>query len=243
MAIARTLTKNVISTFIIRFDLDKRPSIDFLSIVDKLKVLFPKYETQVHPHFNVNLDNHTINSQDEIKYRFRFEEGFYLVLSPIERIISFESNHYTDKSIYESKLLSLIGVLKEVCGDDLCAMRIGMRYVNDFPCSKSNGIPLALKQAETKYLKEALLSKQSLSRIVVVEEYSYEDCKVRVQFGIVNKFYPSVITRKDLVLDIDVFSDGLRSISEWDRVIEDFNHTAFDVFVSYIREDCLESLK
>lgn len=77
----------------------------------------------------------------------------------------------------------------------------------------------------------------------MIQEFQHEDCMARVQFGVFNKFYPSIIANYDITLDIDVYCSGLIPIDSWNESIKRYNHLAYDTFISYIRDKYLESLR
>jgi len=76
-----------------------------------------------------------------------------------------------------------------------------------------------------------------------MEEYNNEGMKMRFQYGIPNKFYPSVITVFDLVLDIDSFIESESSVNEWEGIISKLNHAAYGKFVKEINPNYIEDLK
>ena len=85
--------------------------------------------------------------------------------------------------------------------------------------------------------------REGIARSMIVHEYQQGDHLVRVQYGIPNRFYPSVIKNYDIVLDIDVYSGGQQSIDTWEESITQFNHQAYNMFISYIKESFLNTLK
>lgn len=127
-------------------------------------------------------------------------------------------------------------------GDQVTARRIGLRYVNSFPCAKVTDVRKVLNLTYGATVSSILKSEQ-LTRAIVLEEYQHEDCYARVQYGIPNKFYPSLIKSLDLLLDIDVFQAGAQFITDWAESVKVCNHKAFEVFRLFIKEDYLGKLK
>ena len=78
---------------------------------------------------------------------------------------------------------------------------------------------------------------------MMVHEFQNDSHRVKVQYGIPNRFYPSVITNIDLVLDIDVFAQGVLAIDEWNEVIKECNHSAYNMFCKYMKNTYIESMK
>lgn len=239
----RTLSRNKISTFIMRIDLDMNSNLDYEVVNEKLRGFFPNVQTQIVTNVNINLDNDSIEKVPAKKFIYSIEDRVKLELSPIDKAIIFSSGYYTTKEIYEERLRLIVEVLTEVSNNQLNSRRIGMRYINSFPSIKDSLLPSVLNSSETKILKESLSKKDNLSRIIMVDEYFKGDYRTRVQYGIPNKFYPNVITIQDIILDIDVYTAGLRSVNNWFGIIEDLNHAAYDTFLSYVREDVIESLR
>ena len=118
-----------------------------------------------------------------------------------------------------------------------------MRFINTFPSNKDGNLPTVLNSPETKFLKDALAKKSDLSRLIIVDEYLKDDYRIRVQYGVPNKFYPNKISSQDIILDIDVYSEGLQPIENWCDNVSNYNHAAFDTFKGYVRSDIIDSLR
>lgn len=239
----RTLTKNKVSTFIIRIDLDMNSDLDYNGISEDLGIVFPNYQTQISPHFNVNLDNGSIEKVEVKKFLYFIEKNVRVEVAPIEKSIVFSSNYYTTNDLYKERLRQIVEILIAKTGGSLKARRIGMRFINTFPSNKDGGIPSVLNAPETKILKDSLAKKNDLSRLIVVDEYLKEDYRIRVQYGVPNKLYPNKIGTQDIILDIDVYSEGLRPVENWCEIISDYNHAAYDTFMGYVRNDVIEDLR
>lgn len=151
--------------------------------------------------------------------------------------------NYKDNSAYKAILSRIIEVIQEEYPDkSISARRIGMRYINNFPCTKIADISKILNISEARAIKE-IAGKNQLARAMLVHEYQMEDNMVRIQLGIPNRFYPSIIRNYDIVLDIDVYSTGLQSIDLWNEKIRSFNHQAYDHFVNYVKETYRQGMK
>lgn len=88
-----------------------------------------------------------------------------------------------------------------------------------------------------------MANEPELSRIIGVEEYNNDGYKLRFQYGIPNKFYPSVMTVYDLIMDIDSYIESTSTISEWEQIIVNLNHAAYRKFINEINENYLKELK
>lgn len=158
----RTLTKNKISSFIIRIDIDMSGKLDYNKINERLLQLFPNQEIQIMPHFNVNLDNVTIERAETKKFIFKLEDRVRLEISPIDKAIIFTSGYYTTNDIYKERIEKIIDVFAEITERKLNSRRIGMRYINTFSSVKDGNLPGVLNLSETKILKESLSKKKRL---------------------------------------------------------------------------------
>lgn len=239
----RTLTKNKVSTFIIRIDLDMASVLDYNEISEALGQLFPNRQTQILPHFNVNLDNGSIEKVETKKYLYLIQPNVKLEISPVDKGIIFSSTYYTTNDLYKERLKQIVEIFSARTGGELKARRIGMRFINTFPSIKDGNLPNVLNAPETKILKESLAKKSDLSRLIIVDEYLKEDYRIRVQYGVPNKFYPNKISSQDIILDIDVYSEGLQLIGNWCDIVSNYNHAAFDTFTSYVRGEIIDSLR
>ena len=78
---------------------------------------------------------------------------------------------------------------------------------------------------------------------MIVHEFQCDSLMKRVQYGIPNRFYPSIISNYDLVLDIDVYSGGSMGLDVWDDNIREYNHAAYDTFLSYTKDSLIDTLR
>jgi uncharacterized protein (TIGR04255 family) len=163
-------------------------------------------------------------------------------LNTSQKTISFESNSYIDNSVYVDRLAAIIEKINNQGILGLMSSRIGMRFINLFPCEKKENIKKILQKPNDKAIIDSL-AKVNLNRSVFVEQYNNGNYFVRVQYGIFNKFYPAVIRNLDVTLDIDVYYGGLRPIAEWTEDIRTYNHAAFDKFKEYVEPSYIETMQ
>jgi len=238
---SKTLTKNKISHFFLRIDLQENIKIDFKMLANNLKDKYLSFKTETCHNYNLDLNNIQVTEQLFETFIFDGGEGTLLKLSPREKSIVLESKHYKDNSIYKDRVLEIIKCLEEQL-PDIKARRIGMRYINNFPCIKKTDINKIFETSKARGINDSL-KKSNITRAIILEEFQEEEHYVCVQFGIPNKFYPSVITCYDLLLDIDVYNSGLQNIENWEDSIKEYNHAAFEVFTNYIKETYITSIK
>lgn len=236
-----TLRNNKIVQFILRIDLDQNIKIDYGLLA---QTLLPEYSTsKIEVIHNTNLD---VISGDISKKDFNLyvllSDDITLKIDSFNKSIIFEANHYINKSIYQSRITRITEVLQMIVDGDILARRIGMRFVNVFPCNKMDDIGKIYNVDESRSIRNSL-KKNQISRSVFVNEFQLDGFRIRVQYGVPNKYYPAIITNYDLVLDIDVYSDGLQEIEYWENSISDFNHAAFEMFSEYTKESFRNSMQ
>ncbi len=214
---------------------------DFKGLAEELSGDYGSMRTELHVNYQVDMDKVQVNKEEFLTYILGKAPNVTLQLNCFERSIVLMSSHYNDNSIYKDRIHKVITLLKEF-NSDLAASRIGMRYINKFSCSKAADIGKYLITPETNSIKDTL-KRSNVCRAILVHEYQHGDYQVRVQCGVPNKFYPSVITNYELVLDIDVYGGGSQPIDRWEDSIRDYNHGAYDYFVKYIKPSLLAEMK
>lgn len=237
----RTLTKNKISQFILRIDLAPDSLIDFGILADKLKNDYGSLKTELKVNFNVNVQTAEVKREHFLTYILGDAPGVTLKLDSFEKAIIFMSLQYSDNTIYKDRLSNIVKCI-EGQTPEAKAQRIGLRYINKFACPKIADISKILNPSESKSIKDSL-NNDGIARTMIVHEYQSVSHMRRVQCGIPNKFYPSIISNYDLVLDIDVYSGGIMNIETWEENVSEYNHAAYDTFISYTKDTFVESLK
>lgn len=240
----KTLTKNSIKSFILRIDLIKTSDLDFSKIVSEMSKYFDRTEKRQISNFSINFTEGSskITQQESFDFVLTSESKVLaMTFSETQTAFWIESGHYKDNSLYKSIINQTIEVINGICSE-IESKRIGLRYVNEFKCEKIKNISAIYGKRLASILR-SMINGDSQSRIIGMEEYNYEDYKLRVQYGIPNKFYPSVISVFDLLLDIDSYVDRTNSVEEWNEVIAKLNHSAYDQFIKEINQKYLESIK
>ena len=238
----QTLPKNKITQFILRIDLPKDCILDFRRLALDLKDDYVRFVENTEHNVHLDFDRHSVTERDFINYVLHADNGVQLLLNTSQKIISFESNSYIDNSVYVDRLSLIIEKINNQGILDLMSSRIGMRFINSFPCDKKEGIKKILQKPNDKAIIDSL-AKTNLNRSVFVEQYNNGDYFVRVQYGIFNKFYPAVIRNLDITLDIDVYYGGLTPIADWTEKIRSYNHAAFDKFKEYVKPSYIATMQ
>ena len=87
-------------------------------------------------------------------------------IDSFEKSIFIESLLYENNSAYEKSLTNIINALKNI-DPNICSRRIGMRYVNNFPCSKLADVSKILNASDAKAIKEDA-GKDNIARAMIV---------------------------------------------------------------------------
>ena len=240
MSNERTLKKNKVSQFILRIDFSPSSDLDYNKLAQSLRANYQLYKTELHTNYNVNVNTTEIKKEDYVCHVLENAHALSLRIDAFERNVCFTSLQYSDNSIYKEHVEELILAIKEQ-KRDFSSVRIGMRFINKFTCATKNEINKILCSADAKAIKDSL-DRRCIARCMMVHEFQNNSHRIKVQYGVPNKFYPSVITNIDLVLDIDVFAIGLLAIDEWTEVIRECNHSAYDTFCKYIKTSYIESM-
>ena len=206
---SRTLLNNKIDQFILRIDLTQTPNVDFKQLAEKLTAEYGDARTELHVNYHVDMQKVEVKKEEFLKYILGTAPEITLTLDCFEKSIVLDSSHYDNNSVYKQRLAKIVELIKEM-QPEAAAQRIGMRYINKFQCLKMSEISKYLNTSESSSIKNTL-KQEKISRAMLVHEYQYGDYQARVQCGIPNKYYPSVISNYELVLDIDVSGSFLIS--------------------------------
>lgn len=240
----RQLSKNSIDIFILKFDLLLDKQFDYGIFINAISKHFDRTEKRMQTNFEVKFtsDKSELNKVEDFDYVLTNDEKrFSMTFSKIQNSFWFETRNYINRDTY---IPLLTEVLKEAqsLGLNLIARRIGMRFINKFNCLNPKSISKIFNSDISKNLKHRL-NQNNLSRIICQEEFNNETCKIRVQYGIPNKFYPAILNNYDLLLDIDSYIDTTQELNLWTEAIEALNHCAYNAFLDNINPTFINSLK
>lgn len=240
-----TLAKNEIKSFILKVDLLNNDELDIAKIAEKMSEHFDRTEKKQINRFSINFTKGSseVTQGDTFDYVLVSEENsISMTFSEIQCSFWLESNHYKDNSLYKGIMSKVAEVIDSVCGE-VKSKRIGLRYINEFKCKTKRNISKFYGKRLSSLVRAMIKEEDMQSRVIGMEEYNNDGFKMRFQYGIPNKFYPSVIGVFDLVLDIDSFVESESSVDEWEEVISTLNHAAYEKFVKEINPRYLEDLK
>lgn len=240
----RILIKNFIKKFILRVDLIKTEQLNIPEIAARMSNYFDRLEKRQISGFAVNFTKGSseVLKQDAFDYVLISEmNSISLTVSEAQNAFWIESNYYKNNTVYKDIINKIVNVINDICGK-IESKRIGMRYINEFTCDKPKNIGHIYGKRLTSIVKH-MINDSSQSQIIGVEIYNKDGYKLRLQYGIPNKFYPANIKVYDLIMDIDSFIESRLNIQEWEDVIKNLNHAAYEQFVKEINPKYLEELK
>jgi len=240
----RQLSKNSLDLFILRFDLVQNGEINFDLWLSDISKHFDRTEKRLHTNFEVNFttDKSEVNKVESYDYVLtKDKENYSMTFSKSQNAFWFETTNYINRDTYANVVSELIKSA-EKNKIKLSTRRIGMRFINNFNCNNPKQISKIFIPDIAKILVQRL-KQNNISRIICQEEFNFDTCKVRVQYGIPNKFYPAVVNNYDLLLDIDSYDDKIQELENLNETIKGINHCAYNAFVSNINSSFLNSLK
>ena len=239
----RMLSKNPIELFILKFELMKLTEGDIQKIITKISNLFARVEKKTQTNFEIKFttDISEINKSEVFDYVLINEiDRFSLTFSSTQKAFWFETNYYIDNRTYNELIKHLI-IAFDSADIDLTSKRIGMRYINKIKCEKIKDIKKYFNNDISKNLSSRAAN-SNISRLIIQEEFTYDDLKTRIQYGIPNKFYPAVLNNYDLLLDIDSFDISVLTYKDWENTLLTLNHASYTAFVSFINPRYLQNL-
>jgi uncharacterized protein (TIGR04255 family) len=239
-----TLTKNALKQFILRIDFGILENSLIANIVNIIAPSFDRIEKRIIQGIKFKIDPQSTEVQKNETHDIicvSDVNGMTLTFSERDGSITFESNKYKDKDTYLGVLNSLIeafGTL-DYAGN---SRRIGMRFINEFVCDKKSQITKILDKRLANTIR-GMLSSDTTSRVIAMEEGTTQEYKSRAQYGIVNKFYPEPIGVYDLILDLDFYIDAPTPHNDFGEAAKTLNKAAFYLFKACINPSYLEKLK
>lgn len=234
----RVLTRNAIKRFILRVDFIPNSLLDVSKIAESMSKHFDRIEKRQINNFTVSFTkgNSEMSENKSFDYVLMSEKTtISMTISEVQNAFWLESSQYLNRLVYQNIVAELITVVSSF-PPNIEAKRIGMRYVNEFKCEKSKDISRIFGKRLSAVTKN-MLKPSSQSRVIAIEEYNNDDLKLRVQYGVMNKFYPARITVNDLILDIDSYAEVSSKPQDWQATIANLNHSAHKFFLLEMNEN------
>ena len=240
----KTLNKNGIKNFVLKVDLIKNDDLDLGKIAEKMSQYFDRTEKRQVSNFTINFTNvdSELSKISAFDYVLVSEPtNVAMTFSEIQNSFWLEATNYKNNVVYKDLIRKVSAVIKSL-GEEVEAKRIGMRYINEFECKKASDISRIFGKRLSSILK-TILKENNQIRAIGMEEYSNEELKLRLQYGVPNKFYPSSITTYDLLLDIDSYTESNYNVNDWESIISKLNHSAYELFLKEMNEIFIGQLK
>ena len=240
----RTFNKNLIKSFILRVDLLPNKNLNLVNIAESMMNNFDRIEKRQVKNFTVSFtqDKSEVGRGESFDIVLVSEKhSMSMTFSEVQNSFWIQSSQYKNNSVYKGIIKEVIKEISEIDANTNIR-RIGLRYVNEFSCDKILNIGRIYGKRIATIVK-AMMREVNQTRVVGVEEYNNEGNKLRLQFGILNKFYPSIITVYNLLLDIDSYTEATIAINESEEIISELNHAAYAVFMKEMNTKYLEKLK
>lgn len=241
----KTLNKNEIKNFILKVDLIDNDQFSIAKIAEKMSQYFEITEKKQIDRYLINFTKGSseLTRRDTFNYvLLSYEKSISMTFSETECAFWLETDKYKDNSMYKEIISNVVNVIGSNF-DKVFSKRIGLRYINEFKCEKKKNISKIYGKRLSSLVRSMTIEDDMQSRVIGVEEYNNDGFKMRFQYGIPNKFYPSVINSFDLVLDIDSFIESESKVNEWEEAISTLNHAAYEKFIKEINPKYLEDLK
>lgn len=240
-----TLHKNLVKNFILRIDLIKTEENTMFKIANAMSKYFDRIEKRQLSNFEIEVTTaeSKIRQNDKFDYVLVSESrNLNMTFSEVQDAFWIESNQYKNNSIYKEIIECAVNEIK-LHTNSVESKRLGLRYINEFRCERKKDIGKIYGKRLSSIVKNMSQGSDNKSRIIGVEEWNCDGLKTRIQYGIVNKFYPSVITLWDLLLDIDSFIESTHDINECSGVIRELNHNAYEKFMAEMNPKFIESIR
>ena len=186
---SKTLLNNKIDQFILRIDLTPDAMVDFKQLAEKLTSDYGDARTELHVNYNIDMQKVEVKKEEFLKYIMGKAPQITLTLDSFERSIVLESNHYDNNSVYKQRLSKIIALIKEMQPES-SALRIGMRYINKFPCLKSSEISKYFNSNRHPLYGKVLMDQCISNKLT----YSHlRICGNKFSYSSINAFRPCIL--------------------------------------------------
>ena len=205
-------------------------------IIDKIQERF-KYLEPIQTINNTNIfydettNNLQANKEELKRYVFHTVDGSAdLIIDPVSIVINY------NKYINSEDLKKNIEVLNSII-PQITVNRVGLRYVNYFENNKLGSIDWE------KYISEDLLKtikydyETKVLQAINVVDLKYEECVLKIQYGLHNQNFPSDRIKDAFVLDFDASSNEITSRDNVSDIAIKWNGIIENLFEKAIKDD------
>jgi len=238
--------KNYIKEVVARLDFlnnqeefDSNLPVEFL---DNIKKRFPIAETSSGIINNIHLDKNNISKTQE-----SFKEWIFHGINRDKSIkvsskyIIVSLKKYFNKDDFINDFTTPIDLLLKK--PSIQVQRTGIRFINIFDdiIHEYSDIadyfsPMISSSFTTLY------NPNYCSRNILITEYLINDIKLRMQSGIFNPNFPSVIKKKDFIIDVDAFIDFPHVISDVSGFLNTIHEQIQNIFEACISDSLRRKL-
>lgn len=155
---------------------------------------------------------------------------------------------YQSFEILKKQFFDIVAALAKVY-NDIKFNRIGLRYIDQIDLINDRTSRKNWHTYWSKYINSSLTSglafldnDEKMSRYLNSIEMNYGDFMLHFQYGISNPDYPASNKKQIFILDTDVYSIGLYSISDVTTVIGQYHEVAKDWFERSIKDNLREKM-
>jgi uncharacterized protein (TIGR04255 family) len=146
---------------------------------------------------------------------------------------------YTQYESYAALRREFTEVLDTIASavKDLQPSRLGLRYVNSF--SFNEGDPFTWSEYFNPRMLEFIdlfPDRHRLARALSIMELNMDDFNVRLQYGLHNPDFPASIRRRNFVVDLDAYGQGLFDARDIPTTFDKYHNVVEEVFESCIAD-------
>lgn len=208
-----------------------------IEAVADIKKRFPIAEQGIAFQQDIKLDQQGVSTEKKEFSEWVFHgisREKYLKVD--ELFIEIVLTKYTSQSDFMEDLIIPIAQILKI-NPKVAIRRTGIRFINIF---ENVGLTFA---NVNDYFADRITKQYSLndrltntSRYFMVNDYMYDDIKVKEQTGFFNPDFPAIIKRHDFVLDIDAFIDTPHLINNAEAYLNQIHSIIEDHFELNIKQ-------
>lgn len=151
-------------------------------------------------------------------------------------------------STYENFSKSLKSIIIDFFDqyNDSTAIRIGVRYINILSLENDSSNPLDWSE----YIEPNMigitnynLNKEYITRALNILEFNFDGENVKLQFGVSNSDFPAPVKKKEFVIDIDCYNNGIFEYNDIINIIDNSHNRVQDFFEKTITNKTRELIK
>ncbi len=178
------------------------------TVVPEIRSRFQISEQGTASHQDIQISAEGVtSSKTEFPQWLFYGDGRSKSLTVNQSLIQVLLTKYTSEEDFKKDIIIPISQLLKI-SRDIAIKRTGIRFVNifDFDIADFSDAQNYFSKSITNYLSE-MKDVDKCSRSFLMNEFQFDDIKLRVQSGFFNPDYPAIIKRNHFVIDLDAFID------------------------------------